>query len=169
MLVFFWLLLLGLLGIVSYQDFRERAISWWLIPLLLITCFGIQQYTLGYNLWFGVFVNSFFLLAQLLGLSLYFSIKHRKFVNITKEYLGIGDILFFIPLCFLFSPLHFIVFFISSFIFILLGYFLWRVFQPIETIPLAGALAFCVPIYCLLFDQYNDWTILSYLYGTTTF
>lgn len=169
MLVFFWMFLLGLLAIVCYQDFKQRAISWWLIPLLFIPCYGIAYLCFDASLWFGVSVNLGFILIQLLGLSLYFSVKNRKLVNITKEYLGIGDILFFIPLCFLFSPLHFIVFFISSFIFILIGYFLWKLYQPTKTIPLAGALAICVPIYCLLFDQYNDWTILSFLYGTTTF
>ncbi len=167
MLKTLWLFLVILLLIMTVQDFKERAISWWLIPLLFICSFGVGWHTLGNNLWFIVFINSLFLFIQLLGLSLYFSIKHRKLVNITEEYLGIGDILFFLPLCFLFSPLHLIVFFISSFICILIGYFLWKQYQPIQSIPLAGAMAICVPIYCLLFDQYNDWTILPYIYGAT--
>lgn len=107
--------------------------------------------------------NIGFILVQLILLSIYFSIKHQQWINITKEHLGFGDILFFIPLSFLFSPFYFVVFFILSLILILSIILIKQVFfvKAEANIPLAGALSLTLLLflgleYGLGWNRYND-------------
>ena len=123
---------------IIYEDFRYRAIHW--IWVALLTCFIISFYPLQ---WSFIGTNLFFIAVQIIFLSLYFSLKHGEWINITQSYLGIGDIVFFIPLCFLFSPVHLILFFIGSLLLSLLGSSLYPIFsgKKLATIPLAGCMA----------------------------
>jgi hypothetical protein len=50
-------------------------------------------------------------------LTLYFLLKHRRIVNITDQYLGMGDILFFLILALYLSVLNFLLFFVGSLLF----------------------------------------------------
>jgi len=112
----FLLITIPLLFII-YEDFKYRAIHWiWLVVFigLIIGLLPIEPIT--------VLVNLALIGFQLLGLTLYFSLKEKKFINIVNQFLGIGDILFFIPLCFLFTPENLIWFFVCSLIFTLLAF-----------------------------------------------
>jgi len=102
---------------VIYEDFKYRAIHWiWIASLLLLV---LWIYPIN---WTYSGLNLLFLGLQLALLSIYFSIKNRKWINLFKEYLGIGDVVFFIPLCFIFSPVNQILFFIITLIFSLIGF-----------------------------------------------
>jgi len=148
---------------IIYEDFRYRAIHW--IWVALLTGLIVWAYPLH---WPHIFTNFFFILVQLFFLSLYFSIKHRQLINITQSYLGIGDIVFFIPLCFLFSPIHLILFFIGSLLLSLLGSSLYPFFggKKLATIPLAGCMALVLILVQVLalwmdFDLKQDaWALL---------
>ncbi len=132
----FWYTL-PLLAIV-YEDFRYRAIHWvWLLMLLLL----IGWYT-PFN---GAYllINIGLLSIQWLGLTIYFSLKEGRMTNIINNYLGIGDLLFFIPLCLLFSPINLLVFFVAS-LSSGLGFvgFANLINRPInQNVPLAGIMA----------------------------
>lgn len=109
------IILVGLLSIVTYQDFKSRAISWFLIPLLLIAfiiyglkALGIKEYITFFSL------NVFMLFNILIGTTIVISIKEKRLTNIIDSYLGLGDILFFFILTTLFSPINYFIFLIGS-------------------------------------------------------
>ena len=140
-----YLLLVCCLVPIVYEDFRYRAIHWiWIALLILILLMGgpVESKAL--------LSNFSFIGIQLFLLTIYFSIKHRQWINITRDYLGIGDILFFIPLCFLFSPDGLILFFVSSMILSLIGalFFISLKRTTCFTVPLAGCMS--IPLILLL-------------------
>lgn len=165
-----YLLLLPGLGIIIYQDFSARLISWWTIPWVLFIA-GYLAVNNPFWQWQFLAFNFVFLVVQILAVSLYFSIKNRVWVNITKSYLGIGDILFFVAICPLFSPVHFCFFFIGTLILTLIMALIYQLtIKKLKTIPLAGAMSICLISYYLgLYfygtSPYNDWPLVQFIYG----
>ena len=96
------------LSVIIYQDFKSREISWFLIPLLLtIGCTNALI-----NIDFTSFltyssINLTTVILNLLGVTIFVSLKEKKITNIVDSYLGLGDILFFLVLTVLFSPINF--------------------------------------------------------------
>lgn len=165
---YYALLLAGLVAIVI-QDFKERAISIWTLPLVFFSGWGVACQNEVCQLWF-MGANMLFITLQWLGVSLYFSFKHQTWVNITDRYLGLGDLLFFVAITPLFSPLHFCLFFIGALLVTLLfaGGYHYGI-KPITTIPLAGAMSLCWMGYTLGLaglgtSPYDDWPLLLLLY-----
>lgn len=165
---YYWLCLV--FGMVVYQDFKDRAISVWTIPSIFLLGLYAAWSSPIWEPWF-LYFNLSFVAIQLIGVSLYFSIKHKQWINITEHYLGLGDICFFLAITTLFSPAQFCCFFIGSLILILLvtGIYHWSV-QKIKTIPLAGAMSLCWLLYLIALyyyntSSYNDWSLLQYIYG----
>jgi hypothetical protein len=153
-----YLILVPLL-IILYQDFKQRSISWWTIPLLLIIG-GIQSYFINdwqQGLRFFL-VNGLFIGFQYLVLTIYFSIKERKLVQIIDRWIGLGDWLFFIGLATLFSPVHYIMFFIFSILLILVVFLILKntILKQVKTIPLAGAMSLVYTLTWLFFFQCWD-------------
>ncbi len=138
------ILAIGLLGIVVFQDFRQRAISWLLIPglLVLFAAMAISANNLN-DAAFNGLINLAFVAIQLICLTAWFSLKNRKFTNIVNSYLGIGDILFFCVLCLAFSPVNFIFFYLGSLILTIIGFVSYSGLrkESNKEIPLAGAMA----------------------------
>lgn len=144
---------MGLLGmilpmlLVIYEDFRYRAIHWIWIALF----FGLVLWIYPVN-WTYSALNLFFLSLQLALLTVYFSIKNQKWINLFSAYLGIGDVVFFIPLCFIFSPINQIIFFIISLSLSLIGFLVFNIFsvKKSATIPLAGCMSLVFILLILL-------------------
>ena len=140
----FNLVLVTILMTVAYQDFKCRAISWWLIPLLGLLFFfnGLFYVSIGKLIKYFL-LNVGFLAFQMIILTGYFSIKKRKFVNILNEYIGLGDILFFLVLGLFFSPYQFIFFHVIGLFLVLMVYGTIILLKKDSSkyIPLAGALA----------------------------
>lgn len=128
-------LICSILLLVSYQDYKYRAVSWYLFPalagLFLMNHNGLWDQALPYFL-----INLSFVLINLLMLTCLFSLKNHKFANITKDYLGWGDILFLVVMAFVFSPLNYLVFFMVSLISVCILVFFAP--QLKQSIPLAG-------------------------------
>jgi len=149
-------ILIGLLIALVYQDFKSRAISWFLIPLLFIGFVIKGVLSLEFEelaTYFGI--NLLIVLLNLTGVIALVSIKEKKLTNIVDTHLGLGDILFFLVLTVVFSPINFVVFFIGS---ILLITSLYGVVIALKKdskfpIPLAGAMSLLL-IVCLLGDQF---------------
>jgi hypothetical protein len=122
-----------LLLIVTWQDFTERAVLFYIFPLLLVL--------MGFSVPFSLFISCFllncaFIIFLVTMLSIWFSIKHKKFVNITTTLIGAGDILFFIVLAAGFSLMNFIIFFIASLLLIIGFVSIKR--KLADNVPLAG-------------------------------
>jgi hypothetical protein len=115
MMVALSIILICLLAVVVFQDFKSRTISWFLIPLLLMGFVGfafLQINTTELLTYVGI--NLYIVFTTLLGATLIISIKNKKLTNIVNTYLGLGDVLFFVVLATVFSPINFILFFIGS-------------------------------------------------------
>lgn len=133
--------LLLVLALIAWQDFKFRAVYWWLFPLLfaLIVMLKMQDSTWSL-ITNNLLANSLFLGAQLLCLSLYFSIKERRWVNLFKTYFGLGDLLFLCCLTIYFSLLNYILFYVATLFLIILITVCtqWMVKKADPKIPLAG-------------------------------
>lgn len=129
---------------LAYQDFRYRAISWWLIPVLfgMLAYTNIQRASLEIVLE-NLMLNFGFIAIQLGALYIYFSIKNRCFVNIINTYLGSGDVLFFVVLAVSFSFLNYIVFQVVSFLLVAIGFGIVKMIKRNSSpeIPLAGGMS----------------------------
>ncbi len=149
------------LGMIAYEDFKFRAISWWWLPLLGIAlAVPALSHIQGKMLITYFSLNALFIIIQFIILTLYFSLKNGKLINILNQYLGIGDVLFFIIIGLFFAPVLYITFFIFSLFITLAGFLVWKsTTKNNATIPLAGALALCLCIAIL----YN--TIVMEQYG----
>ncbi len=143
---------LGILGVSAYQDFRSRAISWIYFPLLFgfSSALGIHDQGLWLMLQNLLYIFLFVIL-QLILVTIYFSIREGRIINIVNEYLGIGDILFLLALSPIFTLSHFIVFVVSSLCLTLIVFSILRLSQlkRKSTIPLAGFLAVILIIFFL--------------------
>lgn len=117
-------------------------------------------------------LNIGFIVLQLGMLSIYFSVKNKKWLNIADKYLGWGDILFFICIAFLFSPLNYVAFYIISLVFTILLVFLQKALKLSNNkeIPLAGIQSFLLIILLFLsillgeiYHPERDTILLNYL------
>ena len=109
------------LFVLFYQDMRYRAVYWVLFPVLLLLYLALTFQHFGFDAFLvSSSSNIIFLLSQFFMLTLYFSLKQRRWVNITAKYLGWGDILFLLTLGFYLSPLNYLMFYVLSLIVVLL-------------------------------------------------
>lgn len=133
------------LSIVVYQDFKFRAISAILLPLLLLLL--LAKNGLGAD----NVINLAFIVLQLTVLTAYISLKNKRLTNIIDSYLGLGDILFLMVACVAFSTMEFVVFYVAGLLFSLLAFMIYRVVRRNTSpeIPLAGLLSIAMIIQLL--------------------
>lgn len=151
------LLLLFLTGVVCvyccWQDVRERAISWYLFPLLFLLGF-FASFFADKNIELiirDLLKNWAIIFIQLLILFTVFYFKNKGAGRSLSRYLGIGDILFLVSVSTYFSSLYFLIFYILGLVFSLLTH---AFFQKLKiypnnnnTVPLAGFLAVFLSIF----------------------
>ena len=135
--------LISLIG-VGIQDFKYFAISWGWIPVLIIL--GVVE---GINvlpievLMQDYMMSLSFVGVQMILMTVWFSIREKRVVNLSKNILGLGDILFLIVLTFYFSFINYLIFVIGSTILIASIFFINKKVKTNQEnrIPLAGAMA----------------------------
>lgn len=132
-----------LLMSIFIQDWKDRAVYWWLFPPLLMIG-GYQFYQTSYPI-ADAFASLYFLLMILVLLIGYVSFKRKKWVNIFKTDFGLGDVLFLIAIIPFFSHNAYIVFFISG-MFLSLIVHRFVMMRKKSTVPLAGYLALYVAL-----------------------
>lgn len=166
------ILILLLLSIIVYQDFRYRAISWATLPLLFAAFTANSILATDFNSFLQSFLfNIGFIIFQLVAVTAYFSLKNRAITNITSKHIGWGDILFFTVAAAAFSPVNFIVFYLLSLISILIIAIAYRLIKrnSATTIPLAGGMALLFFVFYSFsnfsntIDLHNDQVLLSVL------
>lgn len=154
-------ILLLCLMIVFVQDWKYRRIHL-ILPIVIFTVsFFIIPLKMVDLVEITLFNTSFFLIT--LGiLTLYMSLKSKKFLNPFQYYFGLGDLLFYIAVTPLFLLKNYILFFILSLLFALLMQFGLKKFIQEETVPLAGFSAFFLFI-ILLKDNFIDFQKITLL------
>ena len=152
------LILISLSGIFV-QDLKGRAVYWIWFPLLIILFFTDQMLmrTSIAAITQNWLVNMLFLLPQLMLLTLYFSLKEKRWVNITANLLGWGDVLLLVSLGFYFSLPAFVLFYLSGLVLVMLSWAIWQYFtiHKSQFIPLAGMQAMLFAMLLLV-----NWTVL---------
>lgn len=138
------ILLIGLLAITAWQDFKQRAIWWGLLPLLLagFAWKGIAE--IGLTSWATQSAaNIALVIAQLLLVTAYFSLKHGKLTNLLNGLFGLGDLLFLLVAAASLATPAFVLWYAVALLLTLVGFMLWRaIAKPgAATVPLAGGMA----------------------------
>ncbi|TRX33715.1 hypothetical protein FNW52_14910 [Flavobacterium sp. ZT3R18] len=129
-------LLLCLL-IVFFQDWEYRAIHVLLPILIFLSSYLIVK--LENNLSNKIILlNASFFLITLSILTIYMSLKNKRFLNPFQNYFGLGDLLFYITITPLFNLKNYILFFILSMLFAICLQFTLRKKMKHNTVPLAG-------------------------------
>lgn len=161
------LLLIGILATITFHDFRNRSVP--LVLLLITLTLAFLHLLLSNSVKTGLLYAGINLsgCALMLGTAmvLLFVLK-RKLFNPVDHYLGSGDLLFFPVICFSFSPVNFLFFFIVSLALALLAKPIF--FRKSDTFPLAGGQAFFLLLLIVLsvttkLDMFNDSFLLSHL------
>lgn len=153
--IFIPIILIFLLATVTFQDFKNRAISWFLIPLLFIGFIANALLKIEINellTYFGI--NLLLIITNLLGVTLLISIKEKKIINIIDSYIGLGDILFFLIITVVFSPINFIAFYLGSILIttLIYGGIILLNKQKKVLVPLAGVMSIFM-VMVLIADQ----------------
>lgn len=147
------------LAFICYQDLLYRAVYWLCFPVLTILVFILKYKSSGLQeTLIHASYSIVFLTFQLATLWIYFSIKKRKNINLTRDYLGWGDVLFLVAITFYLSPGNYIVFYVISLIVVLLYTILTGfVSKKIQNlhIPLAGLQAALLAL-LILVDQFSS-------------
>lgn len=134
------ILILICLAFICYQDLLYRAVYWWCFPILAILLAILKyNYTGIEQTVTDAVCGLLFLATQLFILWIYFSVKHRKLINITDNYLGWGDVLFLIAIPFYLSPVNYVLFYVLSLTLVLLyALTTTKLITNNKHIPLAG-------------------------------
>lgn len=150
---------------IFYQDQRYRAVYWICFPLLGLLLLLLKGGSTGFQA--GLIEAGYglaFFLIQLLLLTVYFSIKHQRLINITHRYLGLGDILLLLVIPFYLSPGNYVLFYLASLIIVLVYALCTRNSNDEEKsrhIPLAGLQALFLSILMVIGFLYPDFTLYS--------
>jgi hypothetical protein len=150
------ILILLILLLVFIQDMMSRAVYWVLFPVLimLFIVLRILQHQYTGVLWQPVLFNIGFLAIQMLMVSAWFSIKNKRWINVTVQMIGWGDLMLLISITFYLSFLNFLFFYMASLIIILFIWLILPAFFKIKNkhIPLAGLQALALILYLA-----SDW------------
>ncbi|HTF05153.1 MAG TPA: hypothetical protein VK826_14090, partial [Bacteroidia bacterium] len=88
-----------LIGLMSWQDFKTRSITAWLLPAIGV-CFLIGEISCvsGDVLLSNSMINCSLLAVQFFLLWMWISARHKKWINIVDTQIGLGDILLLVCL-----------------------------------------------------------------------
>lgn len=135
---------MGCLGFLVFQDFKERQVFVFLLPLVAFLLGVLHFLQIPY---WSIFLyhcsfNSLLVTTVVALLFLYTRwIAKKAFLG---QSIGLGDILFFYALAVGFPPLFFIIIFVGSLLFSLLMYRVIKHHLQEKTVPLAGLMGLFV-------------------------
>ena len=141
-----------LLAIIVIQDFKNRSIHWFTLPLLFI---GLYFYRIDSITYADILLNILFIFIIIGSMILYLRFRQKEWVNPTHDFFGWGDILFLIAITPSSNFRNFMFLFIIGTVFSLILTLLIRLFKAnFEIIPYAGMFAIFMISY-LLYNFYN--------------
>jgi len=161
------IILLLLLSVIAYQDVKERQVSWILFPLAAVLSVINSQYIISLNeLVLHFFVNVLVVGVLVICLIGYIYLRFKDSGTRLWNYLGLGDVLFFLVIACSFSSINFILFTILSLILVILA----SLFQSskMRTVPLAGYQALCLILFLIIqrifsLNSFNDYWIYQWI------
>lgn len=126
--------------IVFVQDFQLRLVYWFLYPLIGLLCFWIQ---ISHHTLTGSLINSSLnlLFVGFILITCYGYSKLKLKQDFLKEVFGLGDVLFFMTICFSFSTVSFLILFVFGLFFSLVLHLIFKKSDKGESVPLAGYLS----------------------------
>jgi hypothetical protein len=165
----FSILLICSLLFIAFHDFRDLTIPVYL--LLIAISIAILRSIFASNLNMALSLGGINILgcsALILITFLVVFLYKGKLFNPFNSLMGIGDLVFFPVLCFSFSPLNFIAFFILSLALILVVKLIF--FRSGKVFPLAGgqSVILCIAIIgneIGRFNMFNDNYLINLLYS----
>ena len=145
--------------LIIYQDFKDRAVYWWLYLLFFVILLVFSIYHNPVELVNRV-INLSFLVIQYLGVILYYWIKTRKSRLILNEEFGLGDAIFLVSIALTIETTFFIYLYLGG----LITSILWCIImylknKELPTIPLAGILTLV-----FLLIQLTDYVSMDKIY-----
>lgn len=144
-----WVLVMAMLAMVVWQDFRYRAIYIWVFPLLTAAIVA-HSVVLGVFSATSVAMNLAFIAVQLGLLNILVYWRTHKWLMRTERWLGWGDIAFFAVSACCFSTVNFVVFYVVSLLIVLFAALAAMAFGKfIKSIPLAGGQALLLALVML--------------------
>lgn len=153
---------LSIIGIVCllifYLDLRYREIWWGWFLILWLAIVTHKMNVMGMHDAFQFIPTNLMILGvQLLGVFIY--VKLVKKTNLIDKQLGLGDVVFLVVLCFVFTPGIYLFFFLAVSILTILVFILITLFFEKKNIPLAGILScfLCLMyVYFLCFQENSN-------------
>lgn len=130
-------ILLLCLVLIFIQDLKYRRIHV-ILPIVIFSSAFLIVPLKKYDLVEILFLNTGFFFFTLGILTLYMSLKSKKFLNPFEHYFGLGDLLFYVAITPLFLLKNYILYFILSMLFAILMQLGLKKFIKDETVPLAG-------------------------------
>lgn len=169
------LLTILILFAIFIQDIKSRSVYWFWFPLLITLFLGSDHFMKRISfteLWQNAVINLLFVGLQLFLVSAYFAVRNRKWVNITKELLGLGDVLFLVSITFYLSVLNYMFFYLTSLLLIIIFWTAVRIVSKKNNrqIPLAGLQAFILIVFLITqhlskkIELTSDTWLLHYIY-----
>lgn len=142
--IVYTLLIVSLL-FVLYNDIKSRTVHVFLLALLFSLALLINHFSRELNV-YDMLYNMGFVILNIVGLTVYFSLKTQSYTNPIDTSIGLGDIVFFMAITPLFNLKTYVLFFIIGLIFSLLTHGIILLFKKVKNIPLAGYLALFLAI-----------------------
>ncbi|MDC6384613.1 hypothetical protein D2V93_06965 [Flagellimonas taeanensis] len=124
-------------GIMAFQDFKDREVTWVLFPILGLLMALLHLFHVEMTLFFVSVLGNVVVVSGIL-LILWAVTKYifkKVFLNVS---FGLGDVLFFYALALGFPTITFIYLLVGSICFSFVAFFLLNRFIKMKTVPLAG-------------------------------
>lgn len=158
------------LGVIAYQDFTERLISWIFFPIVGTLLVVNQLYQPYISITFSQFyINCALLIFMLFLTTVFYSLKERKIVLIFQKYMGVGDVLAMGLVCVSFSPINMLLCLLGSFMISLVVAIIFKSLRVHSTIPMAGVISILIAIVIITeygntyINKANDYAIPSFI------
>ena len=161
--------LIAVLALLTYQDFRHRAISW-IAPVAVLGLLifkGLMNLPI-IKLGSIFLINELILFIQFSILIIYFRMKGYSFKGFWQNVMGTGDLLFLVCISAAFAPFNFILFLLAGLIFTMIGYGIMMLLKigKEKAIPFAGLLAVFMILLLITqsfgkWDSYDNETVLK--------
>ncbi len=136
-----------LLVILFYEDIRYRSISIHWIALAFLGVLGLAYMEAKLN-WVNILVNISFVAIQVIFISLYLMLKRKSIRDIFKNYIGVGDIVFWIIPAFYLDPIVYVFYALFCYLSILIVFgVIMAIRKRSVTVPLAGFMAMVLGLY----------------------